>query len=73
MLLYCSIKLEHNTNSGKVKINTICLPLHATPGETWKDKEATVAGWGYKDIHRKGQWHRDPKVKAGDGKYNVLY
>ena len=31
---------------GGVKLNTICLPLTWTPGKTYEEWGATVAGWG---------------------------
>ena len=65
--LYCSIKVEYYIKPGRVKINTICLPLHAMPGEKWEDQEVTVAGWGYKDILRKSQLHSDSSKEEGEG------
>ena len=34
---------------GRVRVNTICLPLDEVPGETYDELEATVAGWGMMD------------------------
>ena len=35
-----------NSILGRIRINTICLPLNSDASETWEDYDATVAGWG---------------------------
>ena len=38
-----------NSILGRIRINTICLPLNSDASETWEDYDATVAGWGSTD------------------------
>ena len=35
---------------GKIRINTICLPLDIAAEETWEYETVIVAGWGYTKV-----------------------
>ena len=34
---------------GRIRINSICLPLNSDVEETWEEYDSTAAGWGYTD------------------------
>ena len=36
--------------TGKIKLNTICLPLDEAPEQTYIEYDVTVAGWGYTEV-----------------------
>ena len=37
---------------GRIRINSICLPFHNPPEETWEEYDATVAGWGATEVNK---------------------
>ena len=51
-LMHAGYKLifyQINLISGRIRINTICLPLNSDASETWESFDATAAGWGATD------------------------
>ena len=46
---YQLIFYQIDSISGRIRINTICLPLNSDATETWEDFDATAAGWGATD------------------------
>ena len=44
------IKGQYFLVTGKIKLNTICLPLDEAPEQTYIEYDVTVAGWGYTEV-----------------------
>ena len=58
-MIICSIC---TINLGRIRINTICLPLNSRPDETWEEYDATIAGWGVTEVYKDGFFEGMGKV-----------
>ena len=47
----CFIFLNQGSSG---RLNTICLPFDAAPGEKYVAETLTVTGWGYTEVDSKG-------------------